>query len=72
LALREREIANKLTRSAPANKEEARAKAEFDSNMKMIAHHVDWAESPEAAEYFFRQLMKQCRSLSDRFGLKIA
>lgn len=70
MALQEREI-NKLTRAAPATREEAWVKAEFDSHMKMITHHVDWTESPEAAEYFFRQLMTQCRSLSRRFGMKI-
>lgn len=66
-----REQAIKVTRPAPASKDECRSKAEFDSNMRMITFHCDWADTPEAAEYFLRRLMVQAKSLSKRFGLKI-
>ncbi len=54
----------------PQSREEARAKADFDQSMVMIRHQVEFADT-RAAEYFFREMMRECRTLSRRFGLKI-
>jgi hypothetical protein len=50
--------------------ERKRARAEFDSSMVMIRYHVGEADK-ESAEYYFQQLMAQCRFLSRRFGFRI-
>lgn len=56
--------------SSPASEEDARRKAEFDQSMVMIRHRVRYAD-PISAEYFFRQMMGECKTLARRFGLKV-
>lgn len=69
MALRETNI-KIVKQTSPATEEEYRRKAEFDSSMVMVRHHVKYADR-EAAEYFFRQLTQQTRALSNRYGFKL-
>lgn len=61
----------KLVKRAALPEDVARRKAEFDSSMVMIRHHVKFAITREDAEYFFRQLMAEASLLSRRHGLKV-
>jgi hypothetical protein len=59
-----------VKRPAPSGEEECQRKAEFDASMVMIRHRVRFADS-SSAEYFLRELTRECKSLSRRFGLKV-
>lgn len=54
---------------APATEDQARRKAEFDSSMVMIRHHVRFTTEREAAEYFIRAMARECDTLARRFGI---
>lgn len=69
MAVAERDI--KIIRQSPTSREERREKASFDSSMVIIRDAVRHA-TPDAGEYFFREMMREVNSLSRRFGLKIS
>lgn len=64
MALREQDIPR--LKPSPATREEARAKASFDSAIVIIRDESKWANSPEAMKYFYRELMREVRSLESR------
>lgn len=64
MALAEREIV--IVKPSPATREEARAKATFDSAMVVIRDESKWANSPEAMQYFYRELAREVSALARR------
>lgn len=68
MALRESDI-HIVSPTSPATREDARAKARFDSSMVIICDEVKYADR-EAAEYFFRRMLAQCKGMASRYGFK--
>jgi len=58
-----------VKRSSPVSEVAAHSKAEFDRDMVMIRHRVEYADK-DAALYFYRELMRETQKLAKRFGLK--
>lgn len=67
MALRESDV--RVVKPSPATEAEARRKADFDSSMVLVRHHVKFADH-DAAEYFYREILREAKSLSLRFGFK--
>lgn len=57
--------------SSPETETIARRKAEFDSSMVMVRHHVKFATTHDDGEYYFRELVREINVLRRRFGLKV-
>lgn len=64
MALREQDIPR--LKPSPATREEADAKARWDSAMVIVRHESKWANSSAAMEYFYRELAREVRSLESR------
>lgn len=51
-----------------------RARAEFKSHMVMVRHHVDVVVAEgdkDKGEFFYAQLLEQCRKLARSMGFKL-
>lgn len=60
-----------VVRKAPATVDAARRKAEFDSTMVMLRHHLKYTDTKEDASYKVRQMMVEIAHLADRFRVKV-